>query len=1779
MSIDGSQCIFGDYNTGEIFYLCFESKIRFEYENDTDNDGLCDGDEYFIYMTNLCNNDTDNDGYSDGWEIANGFNPLDPNDDFTAPKYFNEKLLLNTPQYTPKQHYQFNLTIIDNLAIDKVIFEWNGKNHTVNTHNGDEYYFDLYDLGAGTYQYRWYFNDTSNNWNFTLPKIYEIKKATPSIELFLNGTTDNITTKWHGIVNITITLSISAEIKLYINGSLNKTGIAPLISNIRFSEKAVYNITGIFSGNSNYSRVSITRWVFVDSQCPKYANETLNKPSGFIYVPRQFYQFNLSITDNLELGTVFFEWNGKNYTVNTHNCDEYYFDLYDLGAGTYQYRWYFNDTSNNWNSTSLKSYEINKSSVGLEVLLNNSNSNFQINRTQSCNITIILSVNDTIYFYLNNTQVCSANRIIVNISTYYKIGTYNITGYYPGNQNYSKKVIMHWLTVIDVECPQYQNLQVNPTNATYLPHQIYQFNCTWTDDVKIQNVIFEFNNINYTVISNNSAEYFYTLTDLPANPDGYLYRWFAYDTSGNSRKTEYQLYIINKKMPNIQFSIAPINSTNDNITINQYEYVNITVNILESNNLGNLTLYIEEIGITSKINTTKIINISQFRQAGIFNITYWLEETCNLTAKTETKWLTVNDIESPILIHYQNLTYLNCTQLEYQYKGLKIAINVSDNLMVYNVLICENSTGTFINRSIKNHVGDLYSIELDISMLNYGDTFGYYFYANDSSNLWGKLDNSGKFFTLKVHDFIPPGACNIYFKIFNLSYFVLETTQFTLLGGNDFGGSGIAHYKYKIDNDNWYFGDSFDLSGVPNGLHTISFCAVDKAGNSGPIQNITIFLLANNADYDGDGLTNYQEIFIYRTNVFSPDTDGDGFTDEEEVNAKTDPLNPYINPLTIKYLIIIILFAVLLIAISVIAYFYVYKTLRQDRRKEREKSRISFENQIDDKVKTKNNKQNVFKKYSIHVENSSAKELERIDSVDKEKRDIVKLEADKFDIAFEKTLELKETDFLIINETISVDSKEEGSNIIEVIEEKSCDKYESKVAPHKKDTFNNNEVKNGRSLLEKKKKLEFTENKQNIDRVEISNTENRIKQKKKIYRSSSLNFEINKILKNETIKKSRIYKDAIKKPHKPKDHKIRVRHSLNEIYSNKYREKRSKRHKREKDKILKKKKKKKKKLNPYVILDLNELKIKIIIPKFELSMDQGDIDNNCKYIVQLNNNSIAFEIDSEEIDRKIYDESIQITCNEPIDNFSIEYQLHNQERIFEYKHRTSEFYLFNTNTLKLICPTEKPFFLYNLDSIWILLKEGYEILEKEIIERDTGLLFWNKYKLYKINLVYINSFTIVGDSKQIKVYVENIDEVSIINNPIIDDFYDLCPLYTDKELKIKLNKEISNNAEFKVLISERSKPIRSLKVKEIDVNINGEGIIIIKCPEDLPEKYGIFQLNIYHFKYLIKRFIFRWAPYIKIFTPEKLLIPKDGRYEPISLKIEINEYFNIYHCTNNYKKEIFNNLAIYQINIPSDQLSFSCYFSEKDSPLKLPIKITFPKLQWKLSNEKNWISEPIILNTNKMNSYTPTFLELNTNIKCYNFKFKGILKDDFETFQELNFNRNKTDESIYNINLNYFIDVIRSKGITDLVLDVEYGYTWNDKKIRDSMGKNTRAKDIFTIAIFKGKIPINKTKSYNHDHKIFKIQKELEISIHLLILIINKIGQKFSTYKKECDELMKYFDKTDLEQFDSSFFILESLKIIKDVLEHKDIVRKSNNTVRQLLTNFINSYLNSEIIE
>ncbi len=116
----------------------------------------------------------------------------------------------------------------------------------------------------------------------------------------------------------------------------------------------------------------------VDINSPKYSN--INEPTDpSVYSSSATYNFNITWTDNIAVDKVILEFNQtdpisstlKNYTDatkveesfdytpgNIKHTVTYSKTFTNLAIGTYNYRWYANDTRNNWNSTDLLSFTV-----------------------------------------------------------------------------------------------------------------------------------------------------------------------------------------------------------------------------------------------------------------------------------------------------------------------------------------------------------------------------------------------------------------------------------------------------------------------------------------------------------------------------------------------------------------------------------------------------------------------------------------------------------------------------------------------------------------------------------------------------------------------------------------------------------------------------------------------------------------------------------------------------------------------------------------------------------------------------------------------------------------------------------------------------------------------------------------------------------------------------------------------------------------------------------------------------------------------------------------------------------------------------------------------------------------------------------------------------------------------------------------------------------------------------------------------------------------------------
>jgi F5/8 type C domain/Bacterial TSP3 repeat len=110
----------------------------------------------------------------------------------------------------------------------------------------------------------------------------------------------------------------------------------------------------------------------------------------------------------------------------------------------------------------------------------------------------------------------------------------------------------------------------------------------------------------------------------------------------------------------------------------------------------------------------------------------------------------------------------------------------------------------------------------------------------------------------------------------------------SLAGYKLYYGYASGQYSFNVNVGNT---TTASLSGLDQSkVYYVAVTAYDTAGNESDFSNEVTYDLSK-IDTDGDGLSDWDEITVYKTDPNRADTDGDGVKDGAEVKQKTDPKN------------------------------------------------------------------------------------------------------------------------------------------------------------------------------------------------------------------------------------------------------------------------------------------------------------------------------------------------------------------------------------------------------------------------------------------------------------------------------------------------------------------------------------------------------------------------------------------------------------------------------------------------------------------------------------------------------------------------------------------------------------------------------------------------------------------------------------------------------------------------------------------------------------------------
>lgn len=209
---------------------------------------------------------------------------------------------ISNSTYNPNNTYYFNITILDNVAVDSVVFVFENTlnyfvNYTPQNLGNGKYSVSLQNVSARLHYYYWWANDTSGNTNgslFVSGGAQIILQQNSSINLTFNGVQGNITIANNTNVSISVSFILGeGNITLRRNGTKIQDSLAPYINYTFFNTFLIaYRINATHSGgfgfdgfdNENYSLSSAQYFVnVIIPPIPKNLNIILPNENNIPY--------------------------------------------------------------------------------------------------------------------------------------------------------------------------------------------------------------------------------------------------------------------------------------------------------------------------------------------------------------------------------------------------------------------------------------------------------------------------------------------------------------------------------------------------------------------------------------------------------------------------------------------------------------------------------------------------------------------------------------------------------------------------------------------------------------------------------------------------------------------------------------------------------------------------------------------------------------------------------------------------------------------------------------------------------------------------------------------------------------------------------------------------------------------------------------------------------------------------------------------------------------------------------------------------------------------------------------------------------------------------------------------------------------------------------------------------------------------------------------------------------------------------------------------------------
>lgn len=444
--------------------------------------------------------------------------------------------------------------------------------------------------------------------------------------------------------------------------------------------------------------------------------------------------------------------------------------------------------------------------------------------------------------------------------------------------------------------------------------------------------------------------------------------------------------------------------------------------------------------------------------------------------------------------------------------------------------------------------------------------------------------------------------------------------------------------------------------------------------------------------------------------------------------------------------------------------------------------------------------------------------------------------------------------------------------------------------------------------------------------------------------------------------------------------------------------------------------------SPYVELDLDEAKVFLVIPEQQFETNaESNITEELHYRLEINENIEDILAKVSAINLATVEEKRR-ELTQPLNKFKTTYPKVLQSRVYSYHHAKKTLYAFiaiGNNRGRMYYLFDKNGNMNPLPkkSVWILLEEGFEVPNVDIIEERW---IWERYQPLNINLKNNEELIIRNRQTGKEEKIPCKPSFSIVCDALIeDDFKDISPLITGNWIKIIAPRE--NPSDWIVGVQNKQ-----VGCKLIPKCWTGEKPLELKLPDDLPCECGEFQVDIFDKEdgNTIETLFFRYIPSLKLKFSKDLIIP-DPRtgHKKETVKILFEKDSPDWELKNEDTITVENIKNGYKIELPRQQDVIHFSLMKKDKPeTETSIRITIPRLKWRTSKCKSWSDRPIQIKREELFPGDDFCITVCTNDIDTQYDLLAILETASKKLQEAKF---KQKGGYYNLFLNQFYDTIK----------------------------------------------------------------------------------------------------------------------------------------------------------